>query len=659
MWVDRSEKNNMNRILVFFFTFYMLTTACFAVDFSIRPKVYLSFPTGAGNITPDGYEMYNMGWGGEIGAEIDLSTIWSNPLGLGYTTGLEGGFLFKPFRGDTAIHGNILNLNYYSIGICWSLYYFPLSRLFTRIDGNFGMYQSSNDMGITRQSAAGMYWRLGGEGGFRFTPGFLLAANAGWRQYEEGWSFGFLGENNRTMNSGFYLGLTAQITFQTGSNNDGISAVLEQNEAVYPAFMQAYQDNAVGNVVIRNNENAEIRDVQFSFRASSYTASEYPFGSASIIQRGRSIELPLLADFSPEILRFTDNGRIIGEIVIRYRFLGQQREAVNVVTIATHNRNKIKEDGAAFAAFISPTSLETLDFARFIAGLARANRLTGHNQNMQYAVWLLEGLRASGIIEKEILNNEGYVQFPAETLLFRSGTTRDLSLLFASCLEGVGIRSAFIQTEDNFLIAFNLGMNQAAAQTFFNGTENILIINDTVWLPLSMDAYNDGFFAAWKTGVSILNESFAAEKAVDFIIVEDAWAVYPPAPLPELGRNIIRTDNEIAKDEFNKAMREYITQEIIPIIQITQNRDLTVMDEAARLNRLGILNVRAGLITEGKTAYERAADLGSIPAMTNRGNLALIERDFDAAQRWFNSILELDSGNRAAIRGLERVEGSR
>jgi TPR repeat protein len=51
--------------------------------------------------------------------------------------------------------------------------------------------------------------------------------------------------------------------------------------------------------------------------------------------------------------------------------------------------------------------------------------------------------------------------------------------------------------------------------------------------------------------------------------------------------------------------------------------------------------------------------MGSVPAMTNRGNLALIERDYPAAERWFKQALTQDPANSAAQRGLEKIEERR
>ena len=629
----------LRTMIIFFALLAVPCSLLTGLDFHFRPKGFVSIPMGDGNVTEDGNERYSLGGGADFGFEIDLATVWPNPLGLGYTLGIEAGMLINVLQSE-----EVFNVSYYSAGGVLVLYFFPLSRLFTRIDGAVGVYASaSEELG----SDPGLYFRAGGEAGFRFTPGFTLAANAGWKQFMQGES---------VRNSGVYAGLTGQMTIHTGSGiARGVNATLDQYGELFPVFMQLYQTNPIGNVVIRNTENAEIRNVRLFFRAAGYTASEFPCGTVSIIPRGRSAEIPLYADFSPEVLQFTDTGRIVGELVIRYSFLGQERETVRAVTVAVHNRNKITEgDASVLAAFVSPTSPETLDFARFIAGLSRSNSRTGHNANMLYAVWLLEGLRASGIKLGETYSNDDEVQFPAETLAFSSGSSRDLALLFAASLESVAVPSAFIKTDDDFLVALSLGIGAASAESLFNGTDRILIINDEVWLPLSMSSYNDGFMACWTQAVRILNQAFSEGRQVDFVIVQDAWVSYPPAPLPELGRTIIRTDDEAALREVNRIIQAYITQEINPLI----GRQ-TGINTAAGLNRLGILLARAGRIAEAKTAYERAAGMGSLPAMNNRGNLALTEQDFAAAERWFRQVLQRESQNRSALRGLERVSGSR
>ena len=658
--LTRSNSLLLSSPCSFLIFLYLFTAPCSllpCLDFSIRPKGFVFIPMGSGNIAPDGNKMYSVGGGGELGFEIDLASVWPNPQNISYTLGLEGAMLVSPMFGN-----DLENVSFYSGSAMLGLHFFPLSRLFFRVDGAAGIYLAARNSGNNPgRSTPGFFWRSGAELGFRFTPSLTLSANMGWRQFRNKGD-----ELNSSImaassirNGGINAGLTAHISFHGRRNSKRISvgATLDQYDEVYPAFMQLYQTNPIGSVTLRNNENAEIRNVRVSFRASDYTASEYPCGSVSIIPRGNNAELPLYADFSPEILRFTDTGRIVGELVIRYSFLGQERETVQAITVSTHNRNTVTDDPAALAAFISPTSPETLDFARFIAGFSRANnRIIGHNKNMQYAIWFLEGLYASNFKFGETYTKDNEAQFPAETLAFRSGTSRDLALLFAAGLEGVGISSAFIRTEKEFLVAVSLGIEQNAAETLFNGTDKLLIINNEVWLPLSMSAFNSGFIACWNQGVRTLNKIFSEDTEADFIIVKEAWSSYPPALLPEIGKGDIRTDNEVLKNRVNLAMQRYINNEINSMIQqLLETRDNT----AKSRNRLGILFTRAGRIDEGKAAYERAASMGSVPAMTNRGNLALIEGDYAEAEYWFIRAIIADSENKTALRGLERIAGAR
>jgi tetratricopeptide (TPR) repeat protein len=173
-------------------------------------------------------------------------------------------------------------------------------------------------------------------------------------------------------------------------------------------------------------------------------------------------------------------------------------------------------------------------------------------------------------------------------------------------------------------------------------------------MPLSMNAFNDGFMAAWDGGVTALNEAVAAGAEAEFIMPENAWGIYPPAPLPAQGGTALRAGGGELAQTAGRIMDQYIAREIQPQVQNLQ-RQIAANPTAALYNRLGILLVRSGRTTDGKAAYERAAGMGSVPAMTNRGNLALIEKDYPAAERWFGQALGREPENAAAKRGLEKI----
>jgi hypothetical protein len=635
-----------------------------ALDFSVSPGGFVLIPTGAGNVNASGRERYEVGGGGGLGLDIDLSSIWPNPLGLGYTVGLEGGLGFTSYKAPA--EGT---LQIYSLGGGLGLYYFPLSRLFTRLDGAAGAFWGQ---GETSRTPAGLWYRLGGEAGFRFTPSFTLAANAGWRQFQNPAS------GSGVFLSGLYAGLTARITFELGekSGGDGAAVTLAQSGEVYPALLSLYQANPVGTITIRNNENAEIRNVRVSFRAGRYTASEFECATVNFLAKGRSVEVPLYADFSSDILQFTDSGRILGEIVIRYSFLGKEKETTAAASVAvlergafapaaqrTENSEQITEfiDWGALAAFVSPASPEVLEFAKNVTGLARNERRTGLNGNMQFAVWLFEGLRAFGPSVRQITDNSEQrietpndsarervdltsstagapenvnagdkasgriggsltVQFPALTLAYQAGTVRDWGILYAAALEASGIGAAFIPMGDGFIAVVNLGIGEGAAATLFNGLDRLLVIHDEVWLPVSMGKLNDGFAAAWDEGAAELDAVFEAGETVDFIMLADAWANYPPAPFPALGVRIAQADTAALRAGAGAALNAYIASDIAPLITAV-NAQIRQSPSGVLYNRLGVLQIRAGNTAAARAAFQRGADMGSEAAKRNLENI--------------------------------------
>jgi len=517
---------------------FFVTSHLCALDFSLHPRGFAFIPSGDGNIAADDNERYSVGGGGEVNFEIDIASVLSNPLGIGYTLGVEGGLLSSPFMHDDG------RLNFYTFGGTLGLYYFPFSRLPIRVEGGVGVY-SANDG--EDKASSNLWFRLGGETGFRFTPNITLTAGAGWRQFQ--------GES-RLLASGIYAGAGLRFTFETGERSSGgAGASLSQDDGVYPALTPLYQNFPIGNITVRNNENAEIRNVKVFFRAGGYTSSEYPCGEAAIIPKGRKIDFPLYADFSPEVLRFADSGRILGEVVIRYTFLGREREAARTVNIAVYNRNTpVQGDNAALAAFVSASSPDILQFAKYAAALARTNHRQGLNRRMETSIWLFEAVRQSVKIEPRTESGEGMpnVQFPAQTLAYGSGSLLDIALLYAASLQAAGVSAAIItlpggNPHGEILCAVSLGKNTADV-----ATQKMLVVNDEVWLPVAISRLNDGITAAWNEAGSRIDGLKANGEFAEMIIIEEAWKTYPPAPFPSLGVRLIMPDSTIVN---NAALR--------------------------------------------------------------------------------------------------------
>jgi tetratricopeptide (TPR) repeat protein len=620
-----------------------------ALDFSIRPQAFALFPLGE-----DSRANFNTGGGGGLILDFDFAGLIPNPIGLGYALGAEAGFGIAPIRGG----GESLKMAEAALGA--GLFFFPVPRLLTRLDGAFGLYQGMRG----EKGNASVWWRAGLEAGFRFSPTFTLSAVGGYRLYNDKF-------RDDPMYSGVYAGLSARIVLSTNSSYSGVSIETIQEEPVFPIYLSLYQSSPAARLRITNNEAAEIRRVRLSFRAGDYTSSEFDCGTLDYIPKQGKAEIPLVADFSSELLNFNENGRILGEIRIRYEFLGAERETIRSAVVQVYNRNSFRWiDPAGLAVFVSPTVPEVLEFAKYITGLSRSHLRTGLNRNMQFAISLYEGLTAAGIrysAETETPYRKFHldsslpdtVQFPFQTLAYRSGDMDDLGILYAAVLEASGIKTAFIPLEDEFVVAFSPGIREEQAGTYFNGDDGLLFIDGEVWIPVGLSSFNNGFIISWDTAAARVQDAIEKGEAVDLCILQDAWAVYPPVSLPPQRVQFSQPDETTVVRGADTNINRYIEREFEPKISELVNLIEKEGASGNRYNQLGLLYLRSGKMSEAVDNYRRAAEMNYLAAMINLANIAIREKDWEEAGRWYEQILAIDPEHQSLENLRQRIAAGR
>jgi hypothetical protein len=627
--------------LIFFLAGSLFPLA--AVDFSVRVRPYVSIPFG------ESADFYTIGGGADITFDVDISSLLSNPLNLGYSLGPEAGINFTPLNQADSV------MQVLSGGLQAGLFYYPLPRLNLRASASAGIYQASRN----NLTTLNLWYKFSGEIGFRISPTFIISAHGGYRQNNY--------RKDEPLYRGLFAGITAQVQFESSESKRDIGVELVQDSPIYPIFMGLYRGNPIGTLRITNNESVEIRNVSVSFRAGNYTASLYPCGTVPLLGKGRTAEVPLYADFAPFLFSVSENIHIPGELVIEYTLLGSPRTAAGTALVSVFNRNSFQwNDPASLAVFISPTAPEVLDYTKYIIGMARNRRRTGLNERMQNAMYLFEGMRGSNIHDSQDqgtpyisyhVNPElvDYIQFPFQTLVYRSGDIDELGLLFAASLEAAGIPAAIIPLADDFIVACNLGIGEAAAANYFENLDNLLVINDEVWMPLAFSIFREGFINSWYTAVNNLNYAMNSGEDIQFIILQEAWASYPPASLPVQDIQFDKPQEESIVALVETDMRRYIAVEFTPKIQRVFDEIKATGGSAALFNQLGLLYVRAGMLEQAAIEYQRSASLGSVSAMVNLGNIAMLARNYTLAEQWFNLALQNDPDNQSARNNLNQI----
>lgn len=583
--------------------------------------------------------------GGIIQGDFDFFNI--------FTPGFEGGYFFERPQGGSD------GMNVIFGGLNLGIYYYPLSRLYLGAGASFGVNSliskiSRNGEASGNDIISDLYYRAFAELGFRLNPSVSINLTGGYASYNFTLSNSFF--------SGPFAGLSLRMNGSVGnkSKSSAISARVEQDGDVFPVLSYVYSYEPFGTIFIRNEEGAELRNVHVSFRAGKYTTGTKLCGVVDRINRHSTVDVPLYADFSDQLLQFTENGKLSGEILIEYEFLGKKMSAVEPVVISVYNRNAfIWSDNAALAAFISPDSQEVAAFAKEIAGITRNNIYTGMNANLQYAMGIIEGLRLIGISYSEdtvtpykvfhTTYDLDSIQYPLQTLQYLSGDYDDIGVLVCSCLQVVNVPSGYMATPDDFIVLVKLNIGTSQVLSNFASTNGLIIDeeNDEVYLALSMANISKGFTASYKAGSEEIIKCFSDEEnSYEFIDTGDAWSVYKPLAYSNSANVISPKQDELIKN-IKAAIQAYITSDIEEVIKRARSEGDS--------NRLGVALVRAGRYSEAKKEFQKAANAGSIAAMNNVANILMIEKNYTAAAEQYKSVLKKDPENQTAIKGLENA----
>ena len=458
-------------------------SSLFAVDFSVRINPGLAIPLK---------EHYKPALNVGVQGDIQLFD-W-------VTLGGEGNILYETPEGASS------SVNFLYGGLGLGVYHNIFSRLYFGVGGAAGLYNYSFNAGNEKQSASDLYWRGYGEFGFRFNPTMTLSLNGGYNSFltTEGFDSLFSG-GAKTLMAGPVAGLSLKFVLSSkNSSKNACYANIRQDADIYPLFMQLYKNDPVATVILTNGESAEIKNVTVSFTAGKYTSSALQSEPIAVIKKMRSVSVDLPVDFSSELLSFAEDGMISGNLVIEYELLGKKKTSIQGISLKVSNRNSYMwGDNESLAAYISPDTPEILEYAKYVAGIARNKLYSGMNRNIQFAATMFDALKASGIVysgdkttpysEYHLGTEPDYIQYPLQTMDFSSGDYDELGILYASCLESVGIGTAFIPMQDDFVVLVDTQLKPTSAANHFANTDNLVITEDSIYFALSMASFEQGF----------------------------------------------------------------------------------------------------------------------------------------------------------------------
>ncbi len=605
-----------------------------SMDFlSLRVMPGGELPLGASS------DVFKPGGGADVALDFDILPFASPSVELGYAV-------------HPTFAENSLTRTSFGVGAVTS--FFPATRLGFQLGALAGVYQAAYD-----DAAMGNFY---GKGRFsvlfRLSPAFGLAASASYGRYLD---------KGGTLYEGLGLGLVGSLSIAGARGGTNVAVRDVAFDPIFPIFYSHYDKSPIGRVRVENRESGSIRDVRVSLFIKQFMDQPKLCAVIPVMKRNESVEVPIYALFTDQVLKLTESARSSAEIIIEYSYLDSPRRAGVGETVRINHRNALTwDDDRKAAAFVSAKDPAVLRYSKYAAGLIRESSKIDMNQNLRFTMGLFEALRLYGmnyVVDpttpyKELSQSADaldFLQFPNQTLIYKGGDCDDLSILFCSILESVGIKTAFITVPGHIYMAFSLDMDEKEAATVFTNMGDLIVRDGTVWMPLEITLVNDGFLKAWQIGAKQWIDNSARE-SVAFLPIHDAWKDYEPVGIPGEDTRIVLPAPEQVVGAYNEALAKFINREIQPKADRLRSEILTSGNQPRHVNRLGVLYARFGMLDEAKAEFEKAGRQGYGPALTNLGNIAYLQKKYTDAVAYYQRALGSAGNNGAALIGIARAQ---
>jgi len=614
-----------------------------AADFQVLPVI--GFPIG-----PDA-RIFTLGVGGDASLKFPLPFVPS--LSLGPSLGYYYLSVQDDFSTVSLLNGGVGG------AFTWTI----APWLNVNFNAGGGYYRA---MMSDPDTSDGSGWFYSGAGmGFRIFDGLNLGLSAGYRS--------FLG-----MYQDVYASVNINVLFKEKPKavmiasppepapvpKGRIEIVETKLATVFPVFYTWYDNNPIGSVVVENTGPEAIDNVQVSFFVESFMDNPKISQSIERLMPGERVEVPVFALFNNKMMDVSEGTKASYKISIDYSAGDQKQNLNQAEALSMYDRNSLSwDDDRKAATFVTAKDQSVLSFAKNVAALAPAN--TAIDENLRIAMVIHEALRIYGmhyIVDPasaytDLSKNESsvdYLQFPRQTLEYKSGDCDDLSILYCALLESVNVETAFITVPGHIYAAFALQSSPDETRKKYLKADDFILTDNKAWVPVEVTMTKDSFLHAWQKGAEEWIESSARQQAALFPIRE-AWLEYKPVGFPGTFALAIPSNDTVTKTSASE-MEKFINKEIAPRVALCK-ADIVASGESPKsINKMGVLYAKYGLYEQAKTEFERAVkNQDYLQSFMNLGNLAFQQNDMQTASTWYNKALGMESANQKAILAMARV----
>jgi DNA-binding beta-propeller fold protein YncE/Flp pilus assembly protein TadD len=442
--------------------------------------------------------------------------------------------------------------------------------------------------------------------------------------------------------------------------------VAQELNFIFSANYKYYQKNPVGQISVRNNTQSDFANVKLSFFFKDFM--DFPSDTVvPEVKAGEKVDVNLSATLNNRILNITEDTPIQCQMTLTYYQDGVEKTFTLNKPVKVLSKNAIVWDNTArLANFITVKDGPISSFRTF-ALLEKKNfekEAEMLDENLLTGLMVWEALGEYGVTyladpvsPYAVLKSSGNmmldtVQFPRNTLKFKSGDCDDLTALFASIYEASGLHVALLDFPGHIALMFDTGETEAS--TVGIPEEYLIKYDNTYWVGVETTMVGKSFYDAVVHAADLYRKM---EKDLKVIDVRTSWSEFEPVTLPET--------------ESDKYASPGLTERVKGAIAALNaaryghlkkyyGRILQEMPEDVEANiSLGIVHAEYKAYDEAAGCFEKVLEKEpfNAGALNNMGNLRFTAGKYEEARDYYFKASKADPFDGSIWLNLARTAG--
>lgn len=455
---------------------------------------------------------------------------------------------------------------------------------------------------------------------------------------------------------GLYFGIGLTANYRFGEDPDAPRREIKSIQfgdigidPLYSAMQSYYSKNPFTSFSISNTDNNPVTDVEVYFYQAGFMDTPTLAAKFDVIESGESVEVDLLASFNQEIFSLEGITPLSGEVIVSYNSRGRAAEQTRPVSYDLYDKTSITwDDDEKVSAFITPADGALRNYTSFIRQSCKEEMIPMYNKEVQFAAQAFQALKEIGIIYQpdptapftKMQENTMVVDsisLPRDSLKRISGDCDDLTVLYCSLLETVGIETGFITVPGHIYAVFNTKEQSSGYRDIHSDRALTISLDGELWVPVEITMIGkSGFLDAWRKGAEEWTAYEEEPARRNFYRTAEAQLTYRPVGLKSADLGLQYGDRERIAEGFSADISA-VSDDLISDYKLLAEQE----NRAKYWNRLGIAYARFNRYREAEKAFGRAINLNGdyLGAKVNTANLQYLRKDYPGALNSYLSAL--------------------